>query len=90
MCLALTVAPFSNVPSLNSAWELMPNPTQNELRINWQGVSSTCSIVGQQGQVVEEMILRPGIQTISVSHLSPGVYFVIAGQETPQRLVIIR
>lgn len=89
-CLALTVAPFSNVPSLNSAWELMPNPTQNELRINWQGAASRCSIVGQQGQLVEELMLRPGIQTISVSHLTPGVYFVVAGQETPQRLVIIR
>jgi hypothetical protein len=73
-----------------------PNPATNELRItipaNWQGKQVTYEIVNASAQSVKKINAGSGSQTetVDVSKLTPGFYFVnvSCGTETAQQKIV--
>jgi hypothetical protein len=73
--LALTTSGLSenNISNL----QISPNPAAEQIRINnLNNSDSQISIFSSAGKEIDSHLLNSGINTINISNLSPGFYFV--------------
>lgn len=63
---------------------VFPNPATNELNISNATVGQTVSILSVSGQVLVSQTVQNTIQSINVSSLSKGLYFVKVGNAVSQ------
>lgn len=69
--------PVSEVDFSTEILIAYPNPTPNELSLEWTELNkSTYSIVDVSGRILGKGILNQGVNTIGVEHLDAGVYFL--------------
>lgn len=89
-CIDLMVTPASVADIATTAWTMMPNPTNNQVFVQWTGVQTEWVIFDQQGREVRRMLIAPGVTTLSLGDLATGQYLLGPEQGTKQRLSIIR
>lgn len=78
---------FTNNTSVNNLNKfgnitLFPNPTNNVITLNNLTINSTIRILNNVGVKVKEIQALCSSETIDVSELSTGIYFVKCGNET--------
>lgn len=65
-------------PSKSSLLNIYPNPANETLQISFKDFSSgNVRIVTTSGSVVRQFTMKNATESLDVSHLNPGVYFVI-------------
>jgi hypothetical protein len=67
-----------NEAGVEEWWSVFPNPASQEISISTEGMKGEPSmrIINALGQeVMAAVLLNEGVNTISIMHLSPGVYF---------------
>jgi plastocyanin len=65
--------------NLDDQWGLYPNPSRESIQIDWDFQSNTSGvIVNINGQIVStDIMIYPGQNTIDVSDLTAGIYFIV-------------
>lgn len=74
-----TVSGYTALPGLNETkrYEFYPNPAQNFLFVQFEPEGTgKLALIDLQGKLLREEILHPGIQTLDVSNIPNGIYFL--------------
>lgn len=68
----------NNQPRVNN-YKIYPNPAEGNLHIdlNESFVNSDLRIVSVTGQVIKKQIVNPGINSIALNEVNPGIYTLI-------------
>ncbi|MDA0729551.1 MAG: T9SS type A sorting domain-containing protein [Bacteroidetes bacterium] len=71
--------------------EAFPNPASDVLHVT-SSLSTTSSIswIDANGRTVAQDILMPGINTLNISHLAPGMYVIQSAGRAPLRVHVTR
>ncbi len=75
-----------NIVAANTQMEVYPNPVVNELNVRLEN-SAEINVFNIMGQNVLNMQGVKGVNTINVSNLTGGVYFITAGTVTQKVIV---
>ncbi len=89
-CIDITVQAFSDVRSPSAEWLVSPNPAQHNLTLTWTSGVCEVAVLDRQGRIVLTQGLSPGANSIDVSALDAGLYFVSPEGTTPRRFVVLR
>ena len=66
--------------------QLAPNPASSNLQVTWNGTTASQAVLRSlQGGVVWTGTLVPGVQSLSVQHVTPGAYVLSVQSEVGQR-----
>ena len=66
--------------------QLAPNPASSNLQVTWNGATDSQAVLRSlQGGVVWTGTLTPGVQSLSVQHITPGTYVLSVQSEVGQR-----
>jgi len=75
-----------NIPAANTQMEIYPNPAVSQLNVRLEN-NAEISVFNIMGQNVLNMQGVKGVNTINVSDLTSGVYFITAGTVTQKFIV---
>ena len=89
-CIDITVEAFSDVRFPLASWTVSPNPAQQTLNLMWDGGFEEVAVLDQHGRLVTTQALMPGANTLDVSALDAGLYFVSPAGRSPRRFVVMR
>ncbi|MEY3009407.1 MAG: hypothetical protein RLZZ314_49 [Bacteroidota bacterium] len=68
-----------------------PNPASDVLHVTSSlSTSSTLSWVDANGRTVAQDVLMPGINTLNISHVAPGMYLILSEGMAPVRVHVTR
>ena len=90
VCITFSVNPVSVFEVLTAPWSLFPNPTDGALRIDWTGEATLFEVFDLNGRRVHASSVYPGVTTLDLSGLQPGLYLAGPQGAEPQRLAIQR
>ena len=66
--------------------QVAPNPAASNLQVTWNGTTDSQAVLRSlQGGVVWTGTLTPGVQSLSVQHITPGTYVLSVQSEVGQR-----
>jgi hypothetical protein len=71
---------------------LFPNPAQESLMLSWGGCPTRIRITDVTGRIWSDVMMSPGTQTLSLEHLSAGVYLISSTPNdfAPRKFVVVK
>lgn len=73
-CLTLTPDATNLVAAFNARWSIRPNPARDVLNVHFEGKAEPWAFYDGTGREVQQVMVQPGNNAISVSALAQGTY----------------
>ncbi len=67
---------ISRVNDADFRIDLFPNPTVDQVRVNWESGPATVMVHHMSGQIIQEQFARDAQTMVNVSHLPVGIYLI--------------